>query len=123
MLVELALEKLLSGWRSCAKSHSQELVRSSSLHVLFVEQVEKKVLVALDEALRINLPVLQLFVSISLDPLKQCRESLLLSLSEEGLLFLNILLERLLSNLCFFLFHLCTLQLQELSFFIAFAEH
>ena len=67
--------------------------------------------------------MLQLFVSISLDPLQQCRQSLLLSLSKESLLLLNVFLERLLSHLSLLLLHLCTLQLQEFRFFVSLTEH
>jgi hypothetical protein len=40
-VMELAFEQLLPRWRPCAKGHSEELVRASSLHVLFVKKVKQ----------------------------------------------------------------------------------
>ena len=36
-LVEFALKELLPGGRSCSESHSEELIGTSSLHILFVQ--------------------------------------------------------------------------------------
>ena len=45
----------------------------------------------------------QLLVPVPLDALEQCRESLLLFLSQQGLMFLDILFESLLGQLGFLL--------------------
>ena len=56
--MELALKELLASGGSSAKRHTKELIRPASLHVLLVEKVEQQVLVALNQALRVNLPML-----------------------------------------------------------------
>ena len=88
--MELTLEKLLTSGRTCAQSNSQELVCSSSFHVLLVKEVKQQVFVALDEALRINLSVLKLFIPISLDAFEQGTQRLLLLLSQKSFLLLYV---------------------------------
>merc|ERR1712232_209478 len=56
------------------------------LKVLFLSEVDFEVLVALDEALRIDLPVADLLASISLDAFKERRKSFLLLHSQPCLL-------------------------------------
>ena len=116
--MELAFEKLLPGGGSCSKRHPQELVSASGFHILLVEQVEKQVLVSLDEPLRVNLSVLQLLVSVSLDALEQCGKGLLLTLTKQGFLFLNGFFKKFLSSFCLLLLHLLALKLEQLGFFV-----
>lgn len=87
--MELALEVLGPGRTPGSQSHPQELIRSARLHILFVEQVEQQVLVALDQSLRVDLAVLQLFVPVSLYALQQSRQGLLLPLSQKCFLTLD----------------------------------
>lgn len=65
---ELALEVFGLVRRSSAESEPQEHVRPASLHVLLVEQVQQQVFVPLNQSLRVNLPMLQLLVAVSLNP-------------------------------------------------------
>ena len=98
------------------------MVCPPGLHVLFIQKIEEEILVALDESLGIDLSVLELLISVSLNTLEEGRESLLLFLSEETLLFFNDPINNILlsSMLCFF--HLSNLEIQHLRFFIPFAE-
>ena len=102
--MELGLKQLLTGRRASSESNLKELIRAPCLHVLFIEQVKQQVLVALNQALRVDLSMLQLLVSVTLDSLKQSTQSSLLLLSEESFLSLNQLFEVFLSGLCLFLF-------------------
>jgi hypothetical protein len=95
--VELALKEFLAGWRPSAKGDSEELVGASSLHVLFVQQIKQQVFVALDQPLRVDLTMLKLFISISLDAFEQGGKSLLLLLSQESFLLFYVLLKGVLS--------------------------
>lgn len=66
--------------------------------------------------------MLKLLVSVSLDALEQCREGLLLFLTEEGLVLLDSIFQSLLCNLRLILLHLLSLQLEQLSLFIPLRE-
>lgn len=57
-VMELPLEQLRPCRRPCAQRYSQELIRTPSLHVLFVEEIEQEVFVPLDESLGVDLSVL-----------------------------------------------------------------
>lgn len=80
--MELAFEKLLSSWGPGSQGHLEKLVGAPSFHVLLIEEVKKEVLVALDEALGVDLTVLKLLVAISLDALQQRTQCLLLLLPQ-----------------------------------------
>ena len=56
---------------------------------LLVEQVVQDVFVALNQALRVLLSVLQLLVAVALDPLQQSCERQLLGVAQLCLLFLK----------------------------------
>ena len=64
----------------------------------------------------------ELLISVSLDSLEESAKCLLLLLSEEGLLSLNILVESLTRLLSFFSLHLFALHAQDLSLFVSFRE-
>ena len=117
--MELAFEVLGAGRTPSSQSHPQELIRPSRLHILLIKKVEQQVLVALDQSLRVNLTVLQLFVPISLYALQQSRQGLLLSLAQECFLTFDCLLH-FKSNLViiFLLFNLLALNLQQLCFLV-----
>ena len=66
--------------------------------------------------------MLELLVSIPLDTLKKSREGLLLLLSEEGFILLDILFKHLLCNLCLVLLHLLSLELEELGLLVPLRE-
>ena len=53
------------------------------------EQVKKEILVPLDQSLRIDLPMLELLVSVPLDPLQESSQGHLLLSPQSGLLLLN----------------------------------
>jgi len=56
---------------------------------LLIEQVIEDVFVALNQSLRILLSVLQLLISVTLDPLQECSEGQLLRMAQLGLLLLQ----------------------------------
>ena len=56
---------------SLAKSVFKELLRASLLHSLLLKDVLQEVFVPLNQTLRVNLPVLNLLFSVSLDPLEE----------------------------------------------------
>lgn len=56
--------------------------------------------------------MLKLLIPVTLDPLEERRECLLLPLSEKRFLLLNVKLKSLLGLFCFLLLHLLTLQLE-----------
>ena len=68
---QLALEVLLFLWTPCPERKPQEVIRPPSFDVLLIQKVEQQILVSLDQPLRVNLSVLQLLVSVSLDSLQQ----------------------------------------------------
>ena len=74
-------------------SHSQSLLkvlqRAFGLRVLLVKQIVENVFVSLNQALRILLPVLQLFISITLNTLEKGSECQLLLVSQLGFLLLH----------------------------------
>ncbi len=80
IVIELRFVVLRPCRGSCPKCYSQELICSSSLHVLFVKQIQQQIFITLDQPLRINLPMLKLLISVSLNSLKQSRQRLLLPL-------------------------------------------
>lgn len=92
VVVEFALKILRSGRGSRTKRHSQELICSPSLHVLFVEQVQQQILVPLDEPLRIDLSMFELLISVPLNSLQQSTQRLLLLLPQQSFLLLHSLL-------------------------------
>ena len=69
IIVELRLEVLWSCRGSRTKCHSQELICSPCLHILFVKQIQQQVFVPLNQPLGINLPMLKLLIPIPLTPL------------------------------------------------------
>ena len=78
----------------------------------------------MDQSLGVDLAVLQLLVSISLNTLQQSRQRLLLLLTKESLLTLDCLLKSE-AHLVFILLllHLLTLDLQELGLLVPLHEH
>ena len=113
VLVILSFEVFGSGWGTSTKRNLQELICPTSLHILFVQQVEQQVLVSLNQSLGVDLTVLQLLVPITLDTLQQSRQSLLLLLTKESLLALDSLLKPEAHLVfVFLLLHLLALNLQ-----------
>lgn len=82
VVVEFALEVLGASWRSRAQRHSQKLICSPSFHVLLIKQIKQKILISLDQPLRIDLSMLQLFIPVPLNSLQQCAQRLLLFLPQ-----------------------------------------
>ena len=103
--VEFAFEKLRSARRTGAQGDFQELVGATCLHVLLVEKVEQKVFVALNEALRVDLTVLQLLIAVTLDAFQKRAQSLLLLLAEQSLLLFNHLFDLVLCAIAVLIFN------------------
>lgn len=122
LLVELALKVFGPRRRSGTQRHLQEGVGATSLHVLLVQQVKQQILVALDQSLRINLSMLQLFVSIPLNTFQQSRKCLLLFLAQKCFLTLDDLLDDLVRLFELLLLYLLALQLEHLCLLVPLAE-
>ena len=60
-----------------------------SFYSLFLERIIQYDLVPLNQSLTVLLPVLQLFVAISLDSFEECRKSKLLAMAQFGFSLLN----------------------------------
>ena len=82
LLLQVQCQLLLRFFFSLAEGVLEELLGATLLHGLLFEDILQQVLVPLDQTLRIDLSVLDLLLSIALDPLKQCLEALLVLLSE-----------------------------------------
>jgi len=82
---KLALEVLLLLRGACTKCKSEELIRTSCFHILLIQKIKQEILISLDQPLRVNLPMFELFVSISLDSLQKSSKGHLLLSSESGL--------------------------------------
>lgn len=81
LLLEIPLELVLGLFLPLAQGVLQELLCTPLLHGLLFKDVLEEVFIALDESLRIDLPMLDLLFAIPLDPLEQCLETLLVLLS------------------------------------------
>ena len=116
---ELAFEVFSPLGRSGTKSKSEEHVGTSCLHVLFVEQVQQKILVPLDKSLRINLPVLELLIPIPLNSLQKSSKSHLLPPSQLIFLTLNDVVNCILLTLLLSLLFVITNVVQLLGLFVS----
>jgi len=79
-IMEGALEELLASWGSGAERDFQELVSSSSFHILLVQKVKEQILIPLNQPLRVDLSMFELLISVSLDSFEESTECLLLLL-------------------------------------------
>ena len=68
---KLAFEVLLLLRGACTKGKSEELVCTSCFHVLLIQKIKQKIFIPLDQSLGVNLSMLKLLVSISLDSFKE----------------------------------------------------
>ena len=82
LLLHLFLDLLGRLLFPLSKSKLQEVVRSSLLGCLFLKDVLEEILVTLDQSLRVDLSMLDLLFSISLDTLKEGLKALLLLLPQ-----------------------------------------
>ena len=78
LLLHVPLDVLGSLFLPLAESKFQEVVRSPLLSRLLLEDVLQEVLISLDESLRIDLTMLDLLFSVSLDALEEGLQALLL---------------------------------------------
>ena len=87
------------------------------------EQVKKEILVPLDQSLRIDLPMLELLVSVPLDPLQESSQGHLLLSPQSGLLLLNYCLYLLFLAVSFFLLFEIALHVELFGLFVALGVH
>ena len=78
LLLHVSLDVLSSLFLAFAESKLQEVVRSPLLRRLLLENVLQEVLIPLNESLRIDLTMLDLLFSVSLDALEEGLQALLL---------------------------------------------
>lgn len=88
---------------------------------LLIQQIIEDILVALDESLRVLLPVLQLLITVTLDALQQCSQRQLLSVSQFSLFLLQHCLHFSLQFVSFEFLKQVSLHLNLFSFFVALA--
>jgi len=67
---------------SLAEGVLKELLSPALLHRLLLKDILQQIFVALDEALRVDLPVLDLLFTVALDPLEQRLQTLLVLLPQ-----------------------------------------